>query len=231
MRQRAAALAIAIAVAGPAAADVTMVDHVSFASRDGVQLKGTYWSPGGPGPGVVLFHQCDGAGRQSWGSVPRALAGAGFHVLTFDNRGVGESAHGREAPNTIAGDADAAYSWLAWQPGVDKTRMAAMGSSCGVGSATNLTIAHPDVRALVLISGGVGSNAMAQIKKTPTIAIFGVGATGDPMVANLPDAVRISTHALSTMKRYEGSVHGVALLLKDRELSPAIVRWLQSVMK
>jgi dienelactone hydrolase len=73
-------------------------------------------------------------------------------VLTFDNRGVGESERGREAPNAIAGDADAAYSWLAWQRGVDTMRMAAGGSSCGVASAANLIVAHPEIKALVLMS-------------------------------------------------------------------------------
>ena len=34
-----------------------------------------------------------------------------------------------------------------------------------------------------------------------------------------------------TMKSYDGSVHGVSLFAKDRDLQPAIVQWLQSVMK
>jgi hypothetical protein len=33
------------------------------------------------------------------------------------------------------------------------------------------------------------------------------------------------------MKAYEGATHGVSLFVKDRELRPAIVQWLQSVMK
>ena len=212
------------------AAAPTVVDHVVITSRDGIRLKGTYFSPGQAGPGVVLFHQCDGGGRESWGALPRDLAAAGFHVLTFDNRGAGESQRGREAPNTIAGDADAAYSWLAWQQGVDKARMAAGGSSCGVGSAANLVTTHP-LRALVLIPGGVGPTAMTQLEKTPDVAIFAVGSKGDPMMSNLPDAVRASKNPLSTMKSYEGGTHGVSLFLKDRELRPAIVQWLQSVMK
>jgi dienelactone hydrolase len=223
-------LAFVLLTSMEGAAAPTVVDHVVITSRDGVRLKGTYFSPGQAGPGIVLFHQCDGRGRESWGGLPRDLAAAGFHVLTFDNRGAGESQRGREAPNTIAGDADAAYSWLAWQQGVDKTRMAAGGSSCGVGSAASLLTMHP-LRALVLISGGVASTAMTELKKTPDVAIFGVGSKGDPTTSNLPDAVQASKNPLSTMKAYDGGTHGVSLFLKDRELRPAIVQWLQSVMK
>jgi dienelactone hydrolase len=206
-----------------------VVVGVVITSRDGVQLKGTYFSPGQPGPGIVLFHQCDGNGRRSWGAWPRDLAAAGFHVLTFDNRGVGDSQRGRESAATLSGDADAVYSWLASQPGVDKTRMAAGGSSCGVGTAANLLATHA-LRALVLISGGVGSAALAQIPKAP-VAVFAAASAGDPLASNLPSAVQASRNPSSTMKSYDGGTHGVALFRKDGELGPAIVKWLQGVMK
>jgi len=225
MRLLAVAFIAATAIGGAPA----VVDGVVITSRDGVQLKGTYFSPGQPGPGIVLFHQCDGNGRRSWGAWPRDLAAAGFHVLTFDNRGVGDSQRGRESAATLSGDADAVYSWLASQPGVDKTRMAAGGSSCGVGTAANLLATHA-LRALVLISGGVGSAALAQIPKAP-VAVFAAASAGDPLASNLPSAVQASRNPSSTMKSYGGGTHGVALFRKDGELGPAIVKWLQGVMK
>ena len=225
MRLLAVAFIAATAIGGAPA----VVDGVVITSRDGVQLKGTYFSPGQPGPGIVLFHQCDGNGRRSWGAWPRDLAAAGFHVLTFDNRGVGDSQRGRESAATLSGDADAVYSWLASQPGVDKTRMAAGGSSCGVGTAANLLATHA-LRALVLISGGVGSAALAQIPKAP-VAVFAAASAGDPLTSNLPSAVQASRNPSSTMKSYDGGTHGVALFRKDGELGPAIVKWLQGVMK
>jgi dienelactone hydrolase len=221
-------LALMLSGAG-AAAGVPEMDVV-ITSRDGIKLKGTYFSPGRPGPGVVLFHQCDGGGRHSWDGLARDLSTAGFHVLTFDNRGAGESQRGRESAASIAGDADAAYSWLAWQEGVDKSRISAGGSSCGVGSAANLVTMHP-LRALVRISGGVASAAMTQIPKTPGVAILGAASSGDPLASNLPAAVQASKNPSSTMKTYDGATHGVSLFVKDRELRPAIVKWLQGVMK
>lgn len=65
--------------------------NVDIKSADGLVLKGTYYSPGKAGPGIVLFHQCDGT-RHVWDPFAIALAEAGLHVLTFDQRGYGESA-------------------------------------------------------------------------------------------------------------------------------------------
>ena len=231
MRRLIGALVLVAAARSATIAAVTVIDHVVITSRDGVALKGTYFSPGRPGPGIVLFHQCDGSGRESWGSFARELAAAGFHVLTFDNRGTGESARGRQAPNTVAGDADAAYSWLAWQNGVDKSRLAAGGSSCGVAHATNLTLMHSDLRALVLISGGVALNAMTQIHDAPNMAILGIGSQDDPLVSNLATAVQASKNGRSLMKSYAGGTHGVRLLQKDPELPLTIVHWLETVMR
>jgi hypothetical protein len=50
-------------------ADVPKMD-VRITSRDGVNLTGTYLNPGRPGPGIVLFHQCDRSDRGSWGGFP-----------------------------------------------------------------------------------------------------------------------------------------------------------------
>lgn len=56
---------LAAAARSPTVAAVTVIDHVVITSRDGMPLKGTYFSPGTPGPGIALFHQCDGSGRES----------------------------------------------------------------------------------------------------------------------------------------------------------------------
>jgi hypothetical protein len=67
--------------------------NVDLKSSDGTVLKATYFSPGKPGPGMVLFHQCsDGATRHLSDSFAKDLVSAGIHVITFDNRGFGETA-------------------------------------------------------------------------------------------------------------------------------------------
>jgi dienelactone hydrolase len=214
------------------AADPVPKMDVVITSRDGVKLKGTYFSPGGPGPGIVLFHQCDGSSRGSWGGFPGQLAAAGFHVLTFDNRGTGESGRGREAAANIIGDAEAAYSWLAWQRDVDRQRMSAGGASCGVAQAANLAAGHPQIKALVLLSGLVPGSPMKYLATAPGVAVFGASSTGDMGAGNVEDLARASKHPQSTAKHYPvGGAHGVGMFARDPELRPAIVKWLQGVMK
>lgn len=63
---------------------------VDLKSSDGTILKGTYFSAGKPGPGVLLLHQSNRT-RDSWDGVARQLAAAGISTLTLDSRGHGES--------------------------------------------------------------------------------------------------------------------------------------------
>ncbi len=55
----------------------------------------------------------------------------------------------------MARDIDAAYAWLTSQKGVDKTRIGAAGASCGVNPSVQLARRHPEVRTVVLLSGGI----------------------------------------------------------------------------
>src|SRR4030095_14918323 len=75
--------------AAPVAAQTRNVD---LKAADGVVLKASYSSPGKPGPGILLFHQCsDNGSRRLWDGLAKDLVAAGFHVMTFDNRGFGET--------------------------------------------------------------------------------------------------------------------------------------------
>ena len=231
MKQLVLAAVLLAPIGGPTE-PASIMNGVVITSRDGVKLKGTYFAPGRPGPGIVLFHQCDGSSRGSWGGFPGQLAAVGFHVLTFDNRGTGESGRGREAAANIVGDAEAAYSWLVWQKDVDKSRMAAGGASCGVAQAANLAAGHPQIKALVLLSGLVPGSPMKYLATAPGVAVFGASSTGDMGAGNVEDVARASKHPQSTAKRYpSGGAHGVGMFARDPDLRPSIVQWLQGVMK
>ncbi len=71
---------------------ITLSQDVNIVTEDKVTLKGTYYSADIPGPGIILVHQCvDGVDRGSWSNLANMLVKRGFHVLTFDFRGYGES--------------------------------------------------------------------------------------------------------------------------------------------
>jgi len=46
--------------------------------------------PEKPGPGVLLLHQCNRQ-RKVWDDLAARLAAAGFHAMTVDLRGYGDS--------------------------------------------------------------------------------------------------------------------------------------------
>lgn len=105
----------------------------------------------GPQPGVVFF---SGSGPQErHGFVPGssidvgsheihdALAAAGFTVLRYDDRGIGESELGAEATygyETIVDDARRATAFLANHPDVDASRIVLIGHSEGALTASLL---------------------------------------------------------------------------------------------
>ncbi|MDQ3070615.1 MAG: hypothetical protein M3R55_12920 [Acidobacteriota bacterium] len=63
---------------------------IDLKAPDGAALKATYFSAGKPAPALLLFPQCN-QDRRSWMSFAQKAAASGFHVLTVDYRGHGES--------------------------------------------------------------------------------------------------------------------------------------------
>ena len=143
----------ALALAAPMAAESTDVD---LNASDGVTLKATYSSPGRPGPGMLLIHQCN-MDRTSWSGITAELVDAGIHVVALDLRGFGDS--GGEGisggfPTFLqksAGDADMALGYLVSQSGVDRARVGVGGASCGGMILADLA-ARTAVKALMLLS-------------------------------------------------------------------------------
>ena len=142
------------------AAVTAQTREVDIKAADGTLLKATYFSPGAAGPAAVLFHQCN-SNRRSWNPLASSLVEAGFHVLTFNYRNVADAAEAPALPTRAAppsppppppppppgpaapraappsmtqegSDSDAVFAFLISQNGVDRARIAAIGSSCGV---------------------------------------------------------------------------------------------------
>src|SRR6516165_6255212 len=99
-----------LSLAGGLSAETQKKDAVIKAA-DGIDLKVTYFSPGRPGPGILLLHQCN-MDRHAWDGLAKDLADAGFHVVTLDYRGFGESGGDRAQREKWPGDVDAAYAYL-----------------------------------------------------------------------------------------------------------------------
>jgi dienelactone hydrolase len=175
--------------------------------------------------------------RHAWDGLAEDLAGSGFNVLTVDFRGFGESGgeKSKDPAQRAAGrqkwpaDVDAAYAYLKSQKGVDQSRVAVGGASCGVTQSSDLAARHPEIRALVLLSGTASDAAKSYIAGNPSLAVFGAASQGDSHAAKgIHDAVAASKDPKSVVKIYGGTEHGVPMFAKNPELEPNIVAWLKA---
>jgi dienelactone hydrolase len=125
-------------------------------------------------------------------------------------------------------DVDAAFAYLTTQKGVDKSRIAAGGASCGVTQSSDLAARHHEIRALMLLSGSASDATRAYLSATPALPVFGAASEGDTNAAKgVKEAVAASKNPHSILKIYPGTEHGVPMLAKNAELEPMIVAWLK----
>jgi dienelactone hydrolase len=229
------AIAAVLTFAAGLSAEVHKKD-VDIKTPDGVDLKGTYFSAGRPGPAMLLLHQCN-MDRHAWDGLADDLASNGFNVLTIDYRGFGESGGSKSTdPDTRAanrqkwpGDVDAAFDYLTKQKGVDPTRIAVGGASCGVTQSSDLAARHHEIRALMILSGQASDAAKAYIASNSSLPVFGAASEGDTGAAKgIREAVAESKDPKSVLKIYAGTEHGVPMFAKNPELEPMIVAWLKA---
>jgi len=210
---------------------------IDLTSSDGVTLKGTYTSPGRPGPGMLLIHQCN-MDQSSWDGLTSQLVGAGIHVLTIDLRGFGDSeGEGMSVgfPNFLkksSGDVDLAFEYLAGKDGVDGSRMGVGGASCGAMLTADLASRQTGVTTLMLLSGPPSESAASHIAATPGLAVFGSAATEDSILEGVADAIKgavdQSKNPHSMAKLYRGTEHGLPMFEVNSDLEPALVSWLKN---
>jgi dienelactone hydrolase len=136
---------------------------VAFFSA-GVRLAGDLYLPYGgaePRAGVVLCCGYTGIKDLYLNDMARRLSAAGYAALTFDYRGWGKSEGEprlRLSPYGRVEDAQAALTFLATQPGVDRDRLGLYGISYGGSTAVFTAAIDRRVRAVVSVTG-VGDGA------------------------------------------------------------------------
>ena len=209
---------------------------IDLKSPDGIALKASYVPAGRPGPALLLLHACN-RDRSSWTDLATAAAARGFHVLALDYRGYGQSGGTKSddpqqqrwiADREWPGDIDAAYAWLMSQPGVDKARVGAAGASCGVDQAVQLARRHPEVRTVVLLSGGLAASSREFVRDSAWLAIFGAASQGDGgAVEALKWAMGWSRNPANTFVEYQAAGHGTDMFAVEKELQPRVLAWLE----
>src|SRR5262249_14065339 len=148
---------------------------VDLRATDGTPLKATYFAAAKPGPGVLLLHQSN-RDRKSWYGEAAQLAAIGFHTVTLDMRGFGESS-GTSDFKRMPEDVDTTQGVLTSQPGghphgVGVGRAVWLGVTYAVEAARR----HPNnIKSLVLMSGETGRDGLQFLHQTvqlPELFVF-----------------------------------------------------------
>ncbi|MBL1218336.1 MAG: alpha/beta fold hydrolase [Planctomycetes bacterium] len=146
---------------GTPAPDSDSIEEVWFESPEGLRLHGWFFHvPDGPDislesdaapPTILVAHGNAGNVSHHAGFV-EFLARDGFQVLLFDYRSYGNSDRGRLRRQYLYRDTQAALDYLMQRPDVDPTRLGVYGQSLGGVFASRLAAAHPEIRAVVIVS-------------------------------------------------------------------------------
>lgn len=230
----AATLFAASALAQPAVTPVTLK------APDGATLEASYYSPGKPGPGLMLLHQCN-RDRSAWAAFAKAAAARGYHVMALDYRGYGES-EGQRFDNFQAeqpviaekwpGDIDAAFAWFLAQPGVDKDRIGASGASCGVNQAALLASRHPEVKTVVLLSGGLTAAARTYLQKSEWMPLMASASDDDGDAVNtMRWILGWSRNPKNKFVQFKAAGHGTDMFAVEKTLEPQMLDWFEANLR
>lgn len=179
--------------------------HVSFATSDGVLLRGHLYGRGSTG--VILAHMYP-ADQSDWTDFARVLAAHGYQALTFDFRGFTES-EGQSGTGFADRDLLAAYQFL--RPRVSRIFIA--GASLG-SEAAIMVAARQQVAGIICIStptsfGGLDVEPVIHQVRAP---ILFVTSADDPLVAGQPEILYKLAKAPKSLEVYPGNAHGTAIL-------------------
>ena len=206
---------------------------VTIAAGDGFALKGSLYSTGKIGPGILLLHQCN-ADRQIYDTLGNMLSAAGYNALTVDFRGFGGSKNAQypdlaSARDKMPGDVDAAFKFLTTQDSVNKTVLGVIGGSCGVNQAIQAARRHPEFKTLVLLSGGTDADGESFVKNSAKMPIFGAASEEDSAAAaSIKKIVGLSPNKDSQLSMLKGAGHAASMFEKEPDLQADIVIWFRT---
>jgi dienelactone hydrolase len=217
---------------------------VDLTAPDGISLKGTYFSAGKPGPGVLLLHQCNRQ-RKVWDDLAARLVAAGINVMTLDLRGYGDSSGtpvDKLSPEELRvifsdkmpTDVETAYQYLVSQPGVMRYAIAVGGASCGVNQSVYVAANHPEVKALVLLSEGTDAGGRQFLRTSAKMPLFMAVADDDPdlgVTEIMQWLFTLSSNPVNKFVRYSTGGHGVEMFDAHKELPGMIVAWIATTLK
>lgn len=129
----------------------------------------------------------------------------------------------------MPGDIDAALKFLTAQSTVNGRALGVVGGSCGVNQAVQASRRHPEIRTIVLLSGGTDADGEAHIKGSPNLPVFGVASEEDTeAAASIRKIVGLSTNSYSRAEMFKDAGHAASMFAKQPDLEADIVIWFRS---
>jgi len=211
---------------------------------DGITLDSTYFAPGQPGPGLLFLNMCDPSRDQrEWNGIATVLADKGYHVLTFDYRGFGQS--GGQRPTNLRSvdeampywrkhwmsDVQTAYDTLISKEGVDSANMGIAGASCGVFMGLEFAIANQNIKSLVFLGGPTDKSQREQLSNMSDVPILLL--TGDESGPNevrgtlewSDEVFEASNHPDTRILKYKTVTHGTKLFEHHPATEQMVIDW------
>ncbi len=232
-----ACCALAVVVLTGASAVHAERREVSIRAADGFTLQGTFHSADKGGPGILLLHQCN-ADRRIYDQLAAMLNAAGYNVLAFDFRGFGGSRAGeytdlaaqrQKIIDSMSGDVESALAYLTAQSTVNTRALGVLGGSCGVSHAVHASRRHPEVRTIVLLSGGTDAEGEAHIRVSAGLPVFGAASEEDAIAAAaIRRLVGLSTNPYSRVEMFKDAGHAASMFARLLDLEADIVIWFRA---
>jgi dienelactone hydrolase len=120
-------------------------------------------------------------------------------------------------------------SFLTSQSTVNKRALGVVGGSCGVNQAVHAARRHPEIRTLVLLSGGTDAEGEAYVKDSPEIRIFGVASEEDTnAAAAIKRILGLSPNGDSRVEMLKDAGHAASMFSRQPELQADIVIWFRA---
>ncbi len=211
-----------------------MNQKVEFITTDQVKIVADYYAPKAASrKGVVLVHMMP-ATRNSWEEFAGKLQAVGYHALTIDLRGHGESGGGNfqrfsdaEHQASIR-DLEAAAKFLGEKGAAE---LAVAGASIGANLALQYLAENPETKAAVLLSPGLDYRGI----QTPPLAarvsdkskILFVGAEDDAASMGGSCEELVSELGITAKICFAAGGHGTNLFQTHPELPEALLDFLK----
>ena len=129
----------------------------------------------------------------------------------------------------MPGDVDAALKFLTAQATVNGRALGVVGGSCGVNQAVHASRRHPEIRTIVLLSGGTDAEGEAHIKSSSSLPVFGAASAEDTdAAASIKKIVGLSASSYSQLAMFEDAGHAASMFARQPDLEADIVIWFRS---